>query len=107
MSDLTVEGDIEEYETLMTAFKNLGFSEEEIEAIHRITIACLFIGELQLDESTYNQSAKPAPTPVSVKNRDILQQIASLLGIDKAEDVETEIVNKEKGNYEGRAPDKP
>lgn len=58
--------DIKEYKELYEAFVSLGFSSEEIDAIHNITAACLFCGQLQLN-NTYDDKARPAK-PVSIKN---------------------------------------
>ena len=86
-----MEKDKREYDDLIKAFKTLGFSEEEQKAIHSITAASLHIGELVLDNSTYVETK----TPVSIKNKDKLKQVADLLGIKNPSRLEEEIVNKE------------
>jgi len=102
-NDLPVEKDVKEYKELMDAFSTLGFTKGEVDAIHSITAASLHIGELELDVKTYNEGK----TPVSIKNKDKLKQIASFLGIQSPEDLEVEIVNKEAMQGFGRTPAKP
>ena len=86
-SDLTVESDVKEYKDLMEAFNHLGFTDEEQDAIHRVTFACLFIGQLELDEKTYDPTAKPNPIPVTIKNMDMVKKISDLLGIANSDDL--------------------
>ena len=65
--------------------------------------ASLHIGELELDKSTYQEGKKP----VSIKNKNKLEQIAAILGIKDAVALEEEIVNKEAIAGSGRTPLKP
>jgi len=99
-NDKTVEGDIKDYNELLEAFDNLGFSAEEVDAINKITAASLQCGQLQLDKLTYNESKN---IPVNIKNKDTLKSLCGLLGIKSPEELEAEIVNKEKNEY-GRTP---
>lgn len=54
--------------------------------------ACLHIGELQFDDSTYDENGKPC----SILNIDKLAMVSMLLGID-SKTLEQEIVNKPAG----------
>ncbi len=69
---------------------SLGFSHEEQIAVWRVTAAVLHIGELEFDASTWDENGKPC----SIKNKDRLNLIAKLLGIQNPEDLVAEIVNK-------------
>ena len=62
----------------MEAFRSLGFSEIEIDAIHDMVAAALWFGEVKFDTSTYDDGRKPVP--VSIKNTDVVDQICKLLG---------------------------
>lgn len=86
-----MEKDKKEYADLEKAYQTLGFKPEEQQAIRNVTAASLHIGELELDVSTYVETK----TPVSIKNKDKLKQIADLLGMKNPAKLEEEIVNKE------------
>lgn len=87
----------------MKAFNNLGFTEGEIDAIHRITAASLHLGELKLDVKTFDEGK----TPVSCANKDHLKFIAGLLNLDP-DALLLEMVHKEAMvGIAGRTPDKP
>jgi len=95
-----------DYEELAEAFHTLGFTEDEVDSIHRIVAAVLHIGEILLDNSTYDDGKNSSP--VSVKNKDKMKEIANLLGVDNPDDLITELVYKPKmPGASGRAPDKP
>jgi myosin heavy subunit len=64
------------YVELANQFVSLGFTNEEQLAIWKVTAACLHLGEIVFDESTYNENGKPC----SVKNMDKMNLIADLLG---------------------------
>lgn len=101
--------DIKEYKDLAEAFVSLGFTPEYIEAIHSITAAALYCGELEPDFTTFDDRVRPA-TPVSFKNTAILQHIAKLLGVKDYKDLVDELVMKEKNpdpNVKERIPDTP
>lgn len=103
--DLVPEKDIEDYQELSEAFVGLGFTPEEIDAIHRMTAAALHIGDLKLDESKYSDGK--VASPVAIANMDHLKMIAELLGADP-ERLVTEIVNKDAmDGVKVRTPDKP
>ena len=105
-NDLSKEDDIKEYNILIEAFRNLGFSQDEITAIHRITAACLHIGQLDIDVSTYDDGK--AQRPCSIKNKDVLKLVADLLGIANPQDLEDEMVYKSlMPGVTQRTPDKP
>jgi myosin heavy subunit len=56
-----------------------------------VTAACLHLGELIFDDSTYDENGKPC----TIKNMDRMNLIARLLGFEKnPQDLVTEIVNK-------------
>jgi len=88
----------------MKAYVNLGFTDEEVSAIHNITAACLHFGELEIDLGPYKEGS----TPVGIKNMPQLDLICKLLGITDTKGFITELVNKEamKG-IAARTPDKP
>ena len=89
----------------MNSFKNLGFSDAEINAIHRMTAAALHVGQLDIDKSTYDDRKN---APCNIKNKDQLKIVADLLGIANPNDLEVEIVNKEAiVGVPSRTPDKP
>jgi len=71
-------------------FRNLGFTDQEISAVWRVTAAVLHVGEVRFEDSTYDENGKPC----TVVNMDKMNMVAKLLGIDKPMDLVTEIVNK-------------
>jgi len=102
-NDLSKEDDIKEYNLLMDAFKQLGFSPDEITAIHNITAAVLHFGELELNLKTFDEGK----SPVSITNMPQFDLICRLLGIENKQGFITEIVNKDEVKGFGRTPDKP
>lgn len=105
-NDLKKEDDIKDYKEMVEAFKNLDFSEAEIKAIHKITAACLHIGQIEIDVSTYDDGK--AQSPCSIKNKNVLKIISDLLGIQNPKDLEDEMVYKSlMPGIKDRTPDKP
>ena len=100
------EKDIEEYAVLVKAFRDLGFTEEEQDAIHRITAASLWVGEIELNEKTYNDTTRP-PKPVTVTNMDVVAKLAGLLGIKDPEEIVINICHKEANKMDAGAPRVP
>ena len=76
----------------MAQFDDLGFTQEEQMAIWRVVASVLHIGELQFDESTYDESGKSC----QITNMDRLATVARLLGIEHAQDLFADIVNRPK-----------
>lgn len=74
----------------MDSFKNLGFTEEEVNCIHRVTAACLFCGQLDIKD-TYDDRKD---IPCTITNKDILDHLCKLLGVTNKDWLVTEIVNK-------------
>lgn len=68
----------------------MSFTAEEQNAVWRITAACLHLGEITFDPTTYDENGKPC----SVKNLDRAKLIAKILGIENHEDLIAEIVNR-------------
>jgi myosin heavy subunit len=90
----------------MKAFVSLGFSKDEIDAIHNITAASIHCGELILDNSTFDDGKNAAP--VSIKNMKQMELICGLLGIKDVPGFVTELVNKGAiAGIKGRTPEKP
>ena len=58
----------------------------------RTTAVCLHLGELEIDGSVFQEGK----TCCSFKNIDKVKEIAEIMGIEKWEELVTEIVNKEK-----------
>lgn len=105
-NDLSRDDDIAEYKGLVESFKKLGFTEAEQDAIHRMTAAALHIGEIEFDNSTYDDGKDARP--VSIKNKGPLNLVAELLGLPNAGDLEVELVHKgAMDGVTGRTPDKP
>jgi len=105
-TDKNPDSDIEEYKFLMEAFHKLGFTEEEIDAVHRMTAASVHVGQLQLDTSTFDDGKNARP--VSIKNPEQAKLIAGLLGINNVDDLITELVHKgAMDGVKGRTPEKP
>lgn len=88
--DQRIINDKELYEELAQQFKSLGFTQEEQLAVWRVTAACLHMGELEFDDSTYDENGKPC----TVKNMDKMNLIGKLLGFQNPLDLFTEIVNR-------------
>eukprot|EP00347_Sterkiella_histriomuscorum_P008181 403346072 len=88
--DQKIINDAQLYKELALQFQNLGFTQEEQRAVWRITAACLHLGELSFDDSTYDENGKPC----SVTNPERIQLIAKILGIQNPQDLITELVNK-------------
>ena len=65
-NDLKPEDDVKDYKELYEAFINLKFSDAEVDAIHRITAASLYIGEIDFNYKTLDQGK--AQKPVSINN---------------------------------------
>lgn len=105
-NDLSRDDDIAEYKFLIESFNKLGFTEAEQDAIHRMTAASMHMGEIEFDNSTYDDGKDAKP--VSVKNKAPLKLVAELLGLPSAEDLELELVHKgAMDGVPGRTPDKP
>ena len=69
----------------------MGFTKEEKLAIWKVTAACLHLGELTFDDSTYDENGKAC----TIKNMDKMNLIARLLGFEKnPAELVIEIVNK-------------
>lgn len=66
-SDLSRDDDIAEYKLLVDSFNNLGFTADEQDAIHRLTAAAIQVGEIEFDNSTYDDGKDARP--VTVKNK--------------------------------------
>jgi hypothetical protein len=58
--------------------------------VWKVTAACLHLGELQFDESTYDENGKPC----TIKNMDKMHLIGKLLGFADPTQLMIEIVNK-------------
>ena len=71
-------------------FGSLGFTAEEKKAIWRTTAAVLHIGQLDFDDSTFDENGKPC----TIKNPKVIALISQLLGIADPADLQAEIVNK-------------
>ena len=56
--DQKIVNDVELYEEIHETFIALGFSEEERHGIWRIVAACLLLGEVEFDGSTYDENGK-------------------------------------------------
>lgn len=80
-----------EYEVLMKSFTNLGFTQEEVKAIHRVTAACLFCGQLDIKD-TYDDRKD---LPCTITNMDVMKHLCKLLGVTKIDWLVTEIMNKQ------------
>ena len=105
-NDLSRDDDIAEYKFLIESFNKLGFTAAEQDAIHRMTAASMHMGEIEFDNSTYDDGKDAKP--VSVKNKAPLKLVAELLGLPSAEDLELELVHKgAMDGVSGRTPDKP
>ena len=76
--DQEIVNDIELYEEVHGVFADLGFGEEERLAVYKSVAAVLLIGELEFDGSTFDESG----TPCQIKNREKLDDVASLIGIE-------------------------
>lgn len=59
--------DKEIYDDVTNSFKKLNFSDNEVDAIWRILIAILYMGNLKIDDSNYEEGKTPANI---VKNED-------------------------------------
>jgi myosin heavy subunit len=82
-------------------FHDLGFTSADINAIYKTIATVLLMGQIQFDDSKFDESG----IPCSIANKNILGDIAFLLGIENLEEFEAEIVNKPKGPHEVvRAP---
>ncbi len=88
--DLSIINDEEEFKMLDVQFNSLGFTPQEKKAIWRTTAAVLHIGQLDFDDSTFDENGKPC----SIKNPKTIALIAKLLGIQEPADLQAEIVNK-------------
>ena len=75
---------------MVEALERLEFSTEEISAIHRILAACLFLGEIKLNESTYDERNQK---PVSIASMTEMEHFCGLLGIKDVEGMIAEMVN--------------
>ena len=71
---------------------NLGFSAEEKQTIWNIVASCLHLGELEVDGSTYDEGGKPC----TIKNKDVRDIIAKLLGFKDPNEFEEELMFKPK-----------
>lgn len=60
-NDLPLEKDLEGYKELEEAFQTLGFTDEEVLAIHKLTAACLHVGQIEIDVSTYSTDRAGTP----------------------------------------------
>ena len=56
----------------------------------------LLIGQIEFDDSKFDESG----VPCSISNKDKLQDISFLMGIENVDEFEEEIVNKPKGPHE-------
>ena len=74
--DQTKVNDVKLYKELAQQFNSLGFTPEEQMAIWRITAACLHLGEIYFDDSTYDENGKPC----QIINVERMNLIAKLLG---------------------------
>lgn len=77
----------------MDAFKNLGFTDEEIDGIHRMTAASLHLGQVELVDTFDDGKVAKA---VTISPTGPMKLVADLLGIKDVNDLITEIVHKEK-----------
>lgn len=59
INDTSILNDVELFDELVTVFNDLGFREDEQNAIWKIVAACLKIGELQFTDETFDESGKP------------------------------------------------
>ncbi|MES1908318.1 MAG: hypothetical protein MHM6MM_001274 [Cercozoa sp. M6MM] len=66
--------DAKEYQEMIEGMRTLQFSEEDIEAVHRVVAATLWLGNLTFTEGHDERS--------SVVDRDVLDIVASVLGVD-------------------------
>lgn len=88
--DPSIINDEEEFKMLDLQFNSLGFTPQEKKAIWKTTAAVLHIGQLDFDDSTFDENGKPC----SIKNPKTMALIAKLLGIQEPADLQAEIVNK-------------
>lgn len=101
IQDKEILDDVELFHEVDKVFKDLGFSPMEVSAIYKTIATVLLIGQLEFDDSKFDESG----VPCTVSNRDRLQDIAYLMGIEDVTLFEEEIVNKPKGPHETvRAP---
>lgn len=70
--------DKEFFDDVTSAFKKLDFSADEVDAIFRILVAILYMGNLEIDESTYEDQK----TPAEIKKDDAFEKIVQLLDCD-------------------------
>lgn len=75
----------------MKSFTNLGFTQDEVKAIHRVTAACLFIGELDIKD-TYDDRKE---LPCTIANMDVMKHLCKLLGVTNIDWLVTEIMSKQ------------
>jgi myosin heavy subunit len=87
--------DAHEYKLLIQAFNKLGFTPSEIEAIHKMTAATLWLGQVELVD-TFDDGKDSKP--VTIDKNGPIKEVARLLGIN-VDDLIVELVNKEK--FEG------
>lgn len=59
-------------------------------AVWKVTAACLHLGELEFDDSTYDENGKPC----KIKNEQKMNLIAGLLGFSDPKELTIELVNK-------------
>ncbi|CAI2359384.1 unnamed protein product [Moneuplotes crassus] len=89
--DDTVLDDKALYDELIQVFKDLNFTDEEQYGVWRTVAACLKIGEIEFSEENFDESG----VPCDITNKNILEDVAFLLGMEDPHDLEVEIVNKE------------
>lgn len=88
LNNISNSNDLTNFESLMTAFKTIGFQNSDVENIFKIVSTILHVGNLKFTNFDNKNNDKPAV----LENPELLEKITTLLGLNDINDFKDSIL---------------